>query len=636
MLAWLGGPRALVATGVPLALVGAVLLAGRARAGALVLAAALALVTAVGGAPWFAIRVAKGFAIPGDKVELERWNSFSLVTVLRDVPFAGWGRSPRVLAPPREHRAVLIDWNAMTPLVKLEGSLAALTELRFDLTSAAHAIVGPRGGRVCVIGAGAGRDVLTALQAGAPHVTAVEINPLVARAVMLESYRAFSGGLYVRPDVTLVVEDGRTFVRRTRARFSVLQLSMVDTSAATSAGAYALTENSLYTTEAFADFLAVLDEGGVLSVGSASFPGLATGARLVSVARSALVRRGVAVRPAVLVLATAWQGQRDAELFHVLVRPGGWPPADVDRAIDWAQKLGFTVVALPDRDVTDTSPEHGVIRALLAAPGEALPPAVLALPVDLSPTTDDRPFFFYQNRLADLPRALLGPTPTHFYGNGLVFLSRLSLVTLLAMVAFLLAPRWLGTRAAAPAGAAAYAFALGAGFMMLELPLLQRFSMVLGNPTASLSVVLATLLVAGGLGSAVLNREGPAEARRLSAVLAAVVLYGGLLGVTAGAWSDRLRGASDAARLAGSVALLAPLGFFAGAPLSIAVRLLAARTRAHVAWLWGINGAASVAGSVLATLLTLHAGLVATTFVGLGLYAASALLVSRVTADASP
>jgi len=591
---------------------------------------ALVVVVAAGGDAWFGIRAAKGFAIPADKVELERWNSFSLVTVLRDVPFAGWGRSPKVQTPPREQRAVLIDWNAMTPLVRFDGPLSALTELRFDLTSAVHAVAAPRGKRVCVIGAGAGRDVLTALQAGAAKVTAVEINPLVARDVMLGAYRAFSGGLYAREDVELVVEDGRSFVRRTDQRFAVLQLSMVDTSAATSAGAYALTENSLYTVEAFGDYLSVLDEGGVLSVGSASFEGLATGARLVSVARSALVARGKDPRRSVLVFATPWQGQKDAELFHVLVRPDGWSPVDVDRAVEWARVLGFQVVSLPDRPVTDGSREHGWVRALLETNGSALPPVLAALPIDLAPTTDDRPFFFYQNRLADLPRALAGPTPSHFYGNGLVFLARLSLVTLVAMALFLAAPRLLARELAVPRDAAAYAFLLGTGFMLLELPLLQRFNMLLGNPTTSLAVVLATLLVSGGLGSATLNREGPGELLRLRSVLGALMVYGILLLASVPWWSSALRAVGATARTAAVVGLLAPLGFLAGAPLSIGLRLVAARGGAHVAFLWAINGAASVLGSVGATLLALHVGLRATTVVGLAVYLGVFALAGRV------
>ncbi|MBL8722106.1 MAG: hypothetical protein JNL79_39350 [Myxococcales bacterium] len=625
----LGGPRALVATAIPLAIVGAVLLSAHARVAAASLAAVLVLIAAAGGEAWFGIRTAKGFPIPADKVEFERWNSFSLVTVLRDVPFAGWGRSPKVQTPPREQRAVLIDWNAMTPLVRFDGPLSALTELRFDLTSAAHAVAAPRGKRVCVIGAGAGRDVLTALQAGAARVTAVEINPLVARDVMLGAYRTFSGGLYAREDVELVVEDGRSFVRRTDQRFAVLQLSMVDTSAATSAGAYALTENSLYTTEAFGDYLGVLDEGGVLSVGSASFEGLATGARLVSVARAALVARGKDPRRSVIVFSTPWQGQKDAELFHVLVRPDGWSTADVDRAVEWARVLGFQVVSLPDRVVTDGSREHGWVRALLETPGAALPPALAALPIDLAPTTDDRPFFFYQNRLADLPRALAGPTPSHFYGNGLVFLARLSLVTLVAMALFLAVPRFVKRDLAVPRDAAAYAFLLGTGFMLLELPLLQRFNMLLGNPTTSLAVVLATLLISGGLGSATLNREGAGELRRLRSVLGALMVYGILLLASVPAWSSALRAASATTRTVAVVALLAPLGFLAGAPLSIGLRLVAARGGAHVAFLWAINGAASVLGSVGATLLALHVGLRATTLVGLAVYLGVFVLAGR-------
>src|SRR5690606_12833946 len=140
----------------------------------------------------------------------------------------------------------------------------------------------------CVIGAGGGKDVIASLASGTQEVTAVEVNPIIVNQVMRGRYREYVGDLYGRADVTAVVEDGRSFVRRTEKKFDIVHLSMVDTSAASAAGAYALTENALYTQEAFEDFIQALKPGGVLSVSSVSLPDLWVGARLASIARAAL------------------------------------------------------------------------------------------------------------------------------------------------------------------------------------------------------------------------------------------------------------------------------------------------------------------------------------------------------------
>ena len=96
-----------------------------------------------------------------------------------------------------------------------------------------------------MIGPGGGRDLLSALVFGAGKVDGVEINPIIARDVMLDRFRDYSGSVYANPRVAIHVDDGRSFVRRSTEKYDLIQASLVDTWAATAAGAYTLTENSL-------------------------------------------------------------------------------------------------------------------------------------------------------------------------------------------------------------------------------------------------------------------------------------------------------------------------------------------------------------------------------------------------------
>src|SRR5262249_14929853 len=146
----------------------------------------------------------------------------------------------------------------------------------------------PGGFTSLIIGPGGGRDIVSALEFGARRVDGVEINPIIARDIMLGRFRAYSGAVYAHPRVAIHVADGRNFVRRSGDHYDVIQASLVDTWAATAAGAYTLSENSLYTTEAFGEYLDHLTDNGVLTITRWVFDGL----RLVTLAQDACAARG--------------------------------------------------------------------------------------------------------------------------------------------------------------------------------------------------------------------------------------------------------------------------------------------------------------------------------------------------------
>lgn len=628
-----GAPIALL---VPAVLCGAASLtlipqASRRRSLALAaLAAPAVLLLTASANGLFEIRVAKGVALATARTEFNRWNSFSMVTVFPDTGFRGWAPSPRFRGAIPEQKTLVIDMNAMTPITKFSGSWSDVTHLSFDLSAFVYR-VRPNPSAVCVLGAGGGRDTLSALSAGAKHVTAVEINPLIVNDVMRGKYNDFSGALYRRPDVTVAIEDGRSFVARSSARWDVVHLSMVDTSAATAAGAYALTENSLYTREAFVEIARHLAPGGVFSVGSVSLPELAVGARLVSVARSALEVLGRDPSRGIAVVAAPWAGLPGSIMYDVLVAPDGFTDADRDRILHEAGSLQFVPVYIPGQTPHELPGEPGQVARLATATGPTELSVARAGPLDVSPTTDDRPFFFYQNRLSDIGRALSMTGPVHLIGNGLAILTKLLFITgLLALLLSLLPVLVGGATIRAGAGSAfvdgAYAACLGFGFMFVEIGLLLRSSSYLGHPAASLTVVLLVLFVASGIGSIQFAAERTASraARAIGAVIVLSVLFAGLgeplLTATRG-FGTNVRA------LAAAVAIL-PLALAMGIPLPLGLGAVAARASGRVPWMWAISGATSVFASVLATCVGLHFGIRAVLLAGSAFYV-FAIILSR-------
>jgi hypothetical protein len=217
------------------------------------------------------------------------WNAVGRVDVLEGAPASSWV----TLAPGELETDIVIDGDAATPVLPLGGGLETFTYLDGIPSTTALEAFAPRD--VLVIGSGGGVDVAAAVHHGARHVDAVEVNPIIVRLVT-GPYAERLGGLFTRPEVTLHNAEGRSFVRQSERRYDLIQISLVDTWAAASSGAYSLAESYLYTAEAFEDYLAHLSDEGAFTITRWLTTPPREPLRLCTVAVEALRRRG-AERP---------------------------------------------------------------------------------------------------------------------------------------------------------------------------------------------------------------------------------------------------------------------------------------------------------------------------------------------------
>jgi hypothetical protein len=634
----LGGPDALVASCAFAALAAPVFAAAGCKSRSVIACAALGLLIVAAGSGAaalgaFRLRVAKGIELTQSPPEYNRWNSFSLVSVLPSRNFRGWGLSPKYRAPLPADKGLIIDMNAFTPMLAFSGDFRAVQHTRYDLSALAFRLNKPR--RVCIIGAGGGKDVLAALASGAQRVAAVEVNPLIALDVMRDKYREFTGGLYDRKDVDLHVEDGRSYMRRTRERYDVVLISMVDTSAATAAGAYSLAENSLYTVDAFEDFFARLTPAGMLTVASVSLEGLSVGARLAGLARAALQATHADPARSVAVVATDWLGLPGATMYNLLIKPAGFSSQDSAALKAESDALGFRVVYVPGQTQQHGSAEEdAIVQTLSERDDSVLKRARDSWTLDVSPVDDDRPYFFYQNRWRDAWQALTARGASHLFGNGLMVLLKVLVAAVIMVGLCIVAPLfWMarGQQSALRRHAAvlAYVGCLGLGYMFVELGSIQRLMGYLGTPTHALTAVLLVLLLAGGAGSRAFAGASPRAVRR---ALFGLVAYAVLLLLTWRSIAGFTAGLGISARAGIAAASLLPLGFLMGVPLPSGLAAVRGSDTGLLPWLWGVNGAASVLGSVLATLGSMHAGISALLLAGIALYLLAAFLWPRVAA----
>ncbi|HEY7058148.1 MAG TPA: hypothetical protein VH458_16545 [Vicinamibacterales bacterium] len=623
----LGAPGAIVAAGLMAA--GAALLFAAPeirRRLAVTVGVVAVLVAAAAVTPLEPFRVSTTKGHEHHAVLFSKWNSFSRIGVY-DQPYGAWSLSERYTGPLPDTHLMDIDSAAGTQILRFRGDLRDVEYLQYELTAIGYRLYGEPGRpsatplSALVIGPGGGRDLFSALVFGASSIDGVEINPIIANDVMRGAFRDYSGDIYDHPAVHIHVEDGRSFVRRSSRKYDVIQASLVDTWAATAAGAYTLTENSLYTVEAFDDYLSHLTDRGVLSISRWVFDGL----RLISLAQEACARHGWNAADRLAVI-------QYADVATFLLKKTPFDAAERARLAAAARDLKFTILYLPGMTPEHTGDTRDDYARLILAPDRE--DFYRRYPLDVSPTTDDRPFFFHTTKLRSqrfvaAGLRLLGfsveRSPAGGWGTGgLTALLVLLAISVGLILAFIIGPLALTNRSALASGwgrPLAYFACLGAGFMLIEVALLQRFVLLLGHPVYSLTVTLLSLLLGTGLGS-VLSRHVRDLSVRRTATRACI----GIAGVAA-LWATVLPLVIRLAiawplpmRLVTAMLLMLPAGMLMGIPLPAGVRMLSAERPALIAWAWGINGALSVLGATLAVFIAMNWGFSTTLVCGGILY----------------
>lgn len=527
-----------------------------------------------------------------------------------------WSRNPRAdERGPRQLR-IVIDGDAATPVALFDDfEPEDLEYLDFLPSSFVFALRRPE--RALILGAGGGQDVLSALRFGVEEIDAVEINPALIR-LMRGRLADRSGRVYQRPGVNLIRAEGRSFVRRSDERYDVVQMGLVDTWAATSLGGLSLTENFLYTVDAFEDYLAALRPGGVLGITRWIQRPPRETLRLAVLAVTALERRGVA-DPAAHI-AVVGVGRVGA----LIVSREPLTEEQRGRISELARRYRLDVVYLPGRD--PEGPTAEIFHRLLEADDRDA--FIDRYPFDISPVGDDQPFFFDFNtpRGLGLVSMLFQPSVAALSGTAtLVAVLIQSVILSLVLLGIpLLARRTRIRRDGVPL--VAYFAATGTGFMFLEIPLLQRLTLVIGHPTQAVALVLVVLLGASGLASLWSGRITGHSRRRAKVVLlglAALAVLEAIFGTLVG---QSVLSAPGGIRALVGALLVLPLGLLMGLPTPHGLRVASGIRPDLLPLLWATTSFASVVGAVLAVMVSMGMGFAMALGFGAVCYAAAGLL----------
>jgi hypothetical protein len=500
----------------------------------------------------------------------------------------------------------------------------------------------PRPSEALVIGVGGGVDIVSARANGARQVTGVEINQATIDLVQGQYREVVQWPDW--PDIRLICAEGRHFAKSTDARYDTIVMNGIDTFSALSSGAYVLSENYLYTVEAFEDYLRCLKPGGAMSISRWLFQQPRESLRLTNLYLNAAERAGV-VDPAKSILHVAYPGPGPKEGFRwctTIFKKEPFTPEQVKAILDVVRNQPDTaMIYFPN--VLAPAEQAALEAEFYAHDAEYMKPARTAFQrlvrakdagerrafedeycYNISPVYDDRPFFFEYHKIFESARGddgnrlELRGTMVHY--TLFILLAITAVAAFLAMIVPLYRFEREGLRVRGVWSLLGFFSSLGVGFMFVELGLTQRLNIYLGHPMYSLSVVLAGLLLSTGIGSFLSDRAGLATARALS-----IGMLGTALAVLV--WllaMNRIIPATLAqplpVRLVITLTSIVPVGLLMGIPFATGVRSLHGPQSRFIPWVWGINGLTSVMASVLAIILAMRVGFHWVVLLGSGTY----------------
>jgi spermidine synthase len=608
LLNWIGGPNTVVFAGLAMALAAVTWATSKRwrRTGVVLAVLLAALIAANYSGRLMDVIYAKGVRISDYfTVEYVRWNAISRIEVDRKKDGSKW---------------VVIDADANSAIMNFDPKVWEQTPLHKAMMSTAPSVTNvlrPHGS-YAIIGPGGGPDVMRALANGSSNITGIEINPIIINDVMRGRYADYSHHLYDLPQVHIHIADGRSWVRNSRQQYDVVQMTLVDTWASTAAGAFALSENNLYTVEAFKEYFQHLKPDGLIAITRWEFKEPREALRVLAVAMEALHELGIPNPERNFIVVSEGPLNIDGRPVVVLAKKTPFTAEEETAVREHLAQTRLVAQYMP------SEPQDNAFGRLIASND----PYGFArnYKFNVTPVTDNAPFFFFTLKTRQiLSKQVLARGIDWKVNLGVVVLAMVLLISIAAVAFFLVLPLALHGGGGGRTLQLLYFIAVGLGYILVEITFIQRFVLFLGNPTYALTVVIFLLMLSSGAGSMASRKwlARPSQVKvPLVAIVAALLVYVGILHRMLGS----LVGLPFVLKLLISAALLIPVGFAMGMPFPTGLRWLggdkveaedatvgpadgAPTQRNVIEWAWAMNAASSVLGSVLVIVIAIHVGL---------------------------
>ena len=514
---------------------------------------------------------------PGSKIVKTEWNSFSRI----DVVEGGTGGEGLVAK-------VFIDGGAGTNIISWDGNTESRQELSTWMQYLPFKMM--QDPKVLVIGSGGGRDVVASLVSGTKDVTSVEINPIIYETV--KSYGDRAGNVYSHEHVRSFVDEGRSFITRSSEKYDIIYVPFVDTWASVSSGGLSVSENFLYTSEGFQQYYDHLtDRGKIVTV-----RWLIDAPRFISTYAKLLEQNGIPQDQLHrhLIMVTADSYTQDPSVTMVIFSKSPFTDEEISFLSQSFSQYDYKPILIPGQMIRE--PYSALLKGEIN-----LDQFYNMFDTKVYPVTDDNPYFLSFEK--PLPSAV-----------EILLYASIGIVAIFLLIPF----AWMRRTREEEEGSKIselriatvipYFAALGMGFILIELALLQKLILLMGNPTMTFALLLFTLLISSGSGSLISSRIAKNNMKNLIFVIGGIAALGILYVLFLPPIIYSTIAESIEIKAAVSIAILAPIGFLMGMPLPTGMRLLKVHRPDYIPWMWAINGAFSVLGAVLAIALGIMFG----------------------------
>lgn len=514
---------------------------------------------------------------PGSKIVKTEWNSFSRI----DVVEGGAGGEGLVAK-------VFIDGGAGTNIISWDGKTESRQELSTWMQYLPFKMM--QDPKVLVIGSGGGRDVVASLVSGSKDVTSVEINPIIYETV--KSYGDRAGNVYSHEYVRSYVDEGRSFITRSSEKYDIIYVPFVDTWASVSSGGLSVSENFLYTLQGFQQYYDHLtDTGKIVTV-----RWLIDAPRFISTYAKLLEQNGIPQDQLDrhLIMVTSDSYTQDPSVTMVIFSKSPFTDEEIRFFSQSFSQYGYKPILVPGQIMRE--PYSALLNGQIN-----LDQFYNMFETKVYPVTDDNPYFL------SFEKPLPGVVEVLLYAS-------VGIVAIFLLVPF----AWMKRRREEEVGTKKseigiatmipYFAALGMGFILIELALLQKLILLMGNPTMTFALLLFTLLISSGAGSLLSARIAKNNMKNLVFIIGGIAGFGILYFLFLPPIIYSTIAEPIEAKAAVSIAILAPIGFLMGMPLPTGMRLLKVHRPDYIPWMWAVNGAFSVLGAVLAIALGIMYG----------------------------
>ncbi len=548
------------------------------------------------------------FRLPLGEIFAEKHGSF-LNAPNTEVEYSAWSPVSRidVLATAPNKLLYLDGGSNVSFLLPFHGKLHKL-QPRVNWRAVPYMITFRN--RVCIIGPGGGEDVLTALSHGSRSIDAVEMDPLIVE-ILRGRYRDFTGGIFDAPGVRVVNDEGRSFLRRSTEKYDLIQTVHNCSPMALASGAFNLSESYLFTVESFHEYWNHLADNGMLAINRSGI------LRAASIASVVLQNEGITDPENYVIVTSRQRGGTETGFY---LKKGRISAQDLQNLDSLRDRTGIRIEYAP---LPDFQTKENAYYRLLSP--KLRSDFIREADVVLDAPTDNKPFFdhyqhfgSFQQSTQVLPKEINNALQFHNMGD-LAVLALLAEAAVLSFVFLLLPLLWLRKKSMKREDPAAgrpflrfvvYFLAIGAGFILIEISLFQKYILFMGQPVYSISAVLFSLLLSAGCGSLFFQtrfREG-SERRWLAMICLGIAVSLLFEAFVVPKLFGLFLGSGRTVRFVLSGLFILPVGFVLGVPFPLGIRLCSFRTSYLIPWAWGLNAYATVVGSILCVVLALMFG----------------------------